>query len=492
MTLFEDLERAEALALGDDVVDLFAGPGGWDVALAELGVAAVGIEFDRWACATRRAAGHPTLEADVAHLDPADFAPCSGVIASPPCQALSNAGSKIGHAHLDALAAAIRAGDWTVRPHPDPRVWLALEVGRWVEQLEPEWVALEQVPAALPLWHAYAEWLTARGYSCWVGKLNAADYGVPQIRHRAVLIASRARCPGTPPPTHAADGAGGLARWRTMAAALGWGMTARPAVTVAPGTGSGGPDPAGVGGSHARAALEEERDAGRWLVGFPRRADGQAATDDGYRARDFRRGDQPAFVVTEKARSWTVRTGTNSEQGGGATIPYERDAERPSGTLTSQARCWVVDTGRDWAIDAETGERTWQTFDPFEQPALAFTTKAGGQWVIRDADAPAQVKADPAEDPDPDWPHDRPATTVAGDPRIFHPGGHAANDGRDNSRQIGRSDHVIRIEVDEALVLQGFPRTYPVKGGRTKAFEQIGNAIPPPLALAVLREVLGG
>lgn len=375
---------------------------------------------------------------------PADFAPCSGVIASPPCQALSNAGSKIGHAHLDALAAAIRAGDWTVRPHPDPRVWLALEVGRWVEQLEPEWVALEQVPAALPLWHAYADWLTGRGYSCWVGKLNAADYGVPQIRHRAVLIASRVRCPGTPPPTHAADGAGGLARWQTMAAALGWGMTARPAVTVAPGSpGPSGPDPAGAGGAHAR-------------------------------------------------------TGTNSEQGGGATIPYERDAERPAGTITSQARCWVVDTGRDWSIDPETGERTWQTFDPFEQPALAFTSKAGGQWVVRDvADdveepATGQVKADPAEDPDPDWPHDRPATTVAGDPRIFHPGGHAANDGRDNRRQIGRSDHVIRIEVDEALVLQGFPREYPVKGGRTKAFEQIGNAIPPPLALAVLREVLGG
>jgi site-specific DNA-cytosine methylase len=37
-------------------VDLFAGPGGWDVAARELGVETVGIELDEAACATREAA----------------------------------------------------------------------------------------------------------------------------------------------------------------------------------------------------------------------------------------------------------------------------------------------------------------------------------------------------------------------------------------------------------------------------------------------------
>lgn len=42
-------------------VDIFAGPGGWDVAARDLGIDVVGIEIDDSACDTREAAapGHP-------------------------------------------------------------------------------------------------------------------------------------------------------------------------------------------------------------------------------------------------------------------------------------------------------------------------------------------------------------------------------------------------------------------------------------------------
>lgn len=58
---------------------------------------------------------------------------------------------------------------------------------------EPEWVAMEEVPDVLPLWKQYAAILRAWGFSVWVGILNAADYGVPQTRRRAILLASRVR-----------------------------------------------------------------------------------------------------------------------------------------------------------------------------------------------------------------------------------------------------------------------------------------------------------
>lgn len=81
-------------------------------------------------------------------------------------------------------------------------------------------------------------------------------------------------------------------------------------------------------------------------------------------------------------------------------------------------------------------------------------------------------KGDPAE---------RPATTVAGDPRIPPPGHHGTS-------EQGGPD-AIRVSIEEASILQGFPPDYPWQGSRTKQFEQIGNAVPPPLARAVLESL---
>jgi DNA (cytosine-5)-methyltransferase 1 len=86
----------------------------------------------------------------------------------------------------------------------------------------------------------------------------------------------------------------------------------------------------------------------------------------------------------------------------------------------------------------------------------------------------------------PDWPFERPATTVAGDPRIAQPG-HKNDEA--NPDAPGRTEGAIRVTTEEAAILQSFPPAYPWLGTRSKVFEQIGNAVPPLMAFAILREV---
>lgn len=245
-------------------IDLFAGPGGWDEGLRDLGIAPLGIEWDDGACATRRAAGHETLQADVSELNPSDFAPCDLLLASPPCQAFSAAGKGGGHHDVPIIEEAVWAivnevEGWreTLAPQlVDERSLLVVEPLRWALALEPNFVACEQVPPVLPLWERFASVLLFRGWSVWTGTLTAEQYGVPQTRLRAFLIASRANQARPPKPTHqrymgmpkereedrlfdagertriVAKGEENLLPWISMADALGWGMTERPTTTV--------------------------------------------------------------------------------------------------------------------------------------------------------------------------------------------------------------------------------------------------------------------
>src|SRR5215212_11247783 len=96
------------------IIDLFAGAGGWDEGLRSLGYSSLGIDVDRWACATARAAGHERIAADIAALDPEQFAPVWGLIGSPPCQAYTNSGRGHGRLldkpHVIACAHELAAG----------------------------------------------------------------------------------------------------------------------------------------------------------------------------------------------------------------------------------------------------------------------------------------------------------------------------------------------------------------------------------------------
>lgn len=48
-----------------------------------------------------------------------------------------------------------------------------------------------------------------------------------------------------------------------------------------------------------------------------------------------------------------------------------------------------------------------------------------------------------------------------------------------------------RITLPEASVLQGFPPDYPWSGERSVQFHQVADAVPPPMAHAVLSAAMG-
>lgn len=345
------------------ISDLFAGPGGWSVALRnllkrhpELGeVHELGLEWAHDACATRLAAGFHADCVDITSInDPKGYVSRHGsrrfgLIASPPCQSYSMAGKQTGR--------------------DDPRGELVNEVLRWTEALEPEWVACEQVPAVAPIWAEFAEIMQDKwGYETWTGVVNAADYGVPQFRERALLLARRTGPVDAPTKTHgprATARAEGLKPYVTLAQAL----KVDPTATVRTNNGA---------------------------VKRPRGADGKTKvyTTDGtgeyYMRYDT---DRPAPAVTRNANRWYIQ-------------PRR-----------------IVAGGAEWTLHQDGIEWHWEC-DGVRVPI---------------ADAPAGAP----------------------------------------------------LTIQQMGILQSFPARHPWQGRISEQSLQAGNAIPPQLAEAALKVVLG-
>lgn len=449
-----------------DTLDIFAGPGGWSTAAAALGLREAGIELDPWACATRAAAGHLTVRADASRFSLARVRGVRGLIGSPPCGTFSAAGKGEGvddlpllHQALDDLAAGRDTRAALAAACSDPRTPLVVEPLRYALALRPEWIALEQVPAVLPLWRHIARILRAIGYSAWAGVLNAADYGVPQTRQRAILIASRVRTAAPPPPTHAKVAepdtlfGPGRARWVSMAQALGWGATGRPVPTVTAGGGNtGGAEPFPT---RARELLAAERDRGAWVV--------RTNSGNGY-AHDYERDlDEPSPALTSRANRWRVDVGA-----GGFADGYTRAIDDPSPTIREQTKSWVLRSGQSVAGDGR-AERD------MDEPAVSITGRADlCSWRLRN-----NTQANAASRP-----MDQPAGTLF----FGHPGNVVAVVPEE---QGSGAVEPVRITVQEAAVLQSFPPDYPFQGTKTAKFRQVGDAVPPLLALHVLSAASG-
>jgi len=340
-----------------EAYDLFAGAGGWDVAAELIGIHAHGVENMKAARESRDAASLSTVHDDVWTFDTTTPRRVAGLIASPPCQTFSLAGKGSGRKALDDVLTAIKEEAWSDLDElrsfgervGDDRTALVLTPLAYAHRLFPKWIAWEQVPTVLPVWEACAEVLSSWGYSTWTGNLQAEQYGVPQTRKRAFLLASLDREVGKPVPTHSKyyprtpeklDE--GVQKWVSMAEALGgFGLTNRPSPTI---------------------------------------------------------------------------TGGGTETGGA-------------------------------------------------EPIAKLARYTGL----------------------PEWSYNRPSTTIVGTfkPEIVAAPGYRTTVSRQNAPDS------VRVTVQEAGILQSFPADYPWQGAKGKQFLQVGNAVPPLLAGAVLREVTG-
>ncbi|PPJ17882.1 DNA cytosine methyltransferase [Nocardia nova] len=223
-----------------DTVDLFAGPGGLDVAAQWLGRKVYGLEWDADACCTRKHAGLNYMRHDVRELGPEDFPAATMLMGGPPCQTFTVAGNGAGRRALDTVLKfiiAMAAGEQVreaLAQLEDERTGLVLEPLRWAlraaELGRPyRTIVLEQVPAVLPVWEAMATVLRDKlQYQVDTKVLHTEMYGVPQTRRRAVLIASLDGPRPLPEPTHRIYRKSGLRptdkhelpQWKTMAEAL--------------------------------------------------------------------------------------------------------------------------------------------------------------------------------------------------------------------------------------------------------------------------------
>lgn len=167
-------------------VDLFCGAGGLTHGLIDAGLKVVaGVDSDP-RCKHPYEANHDGIvfhAADVADLDASKVEEWFGdaavrVLAGcAPCQPFSN------------YARRYRRGKGV---EDDERCGLLDHFGRLIQELMPDIVTMENVPTITKhsAFRNLKSTLERLGYAVWVDVIDCAQYGLPQRRHRTVLLAS--------------------------------------------------------------------------------------------------------------------------------------------------------------------------------------------------------------------------------------------------------------------------------------------------------------
>ncbi|MFJ2535885.1 DNA cytosine methyltransferase [Microbacterium maritypicum] len=153
---------------------------------------------------------------------------------------------------------------------------------------------------------------------------------------------------------------------------------------------------------------------------------------------------------------------------------HKRPSDVPAQTLTgSGARTWALRSNYSSgsAGTAPEGSKLPRTEREIEEPSSTLTSKAGSMlWIRRGLEG-------------------RPSPTITG--------GGVETGGAEPIAKLNRymtsPDWVgdkRRLHLHEAAALQSYPEGFPFQGSRGKQFLQVGNAVPPLLASAILQALV--
>lgn len=479
MSAFPDasvLARIERLKAGarPRVLDLFSGCGGLSLGFHAAGFEiAAAVEFDRDAAAShgenfhRGSAAHARPR-DITKLQPEglakelDLGPVETAIdvlvGGPPCQAFA----RVGRSKLREVA-----------EHPeafrlDARARLYLEYLKYVQAFRPLALVMENVPDVLN--HAgqnvaeeTRDFLESIGYVARYTLLNAAFYGVPQMRERMILVAFRRELGvdvSFPAPTHFMHLPSGYAGSRQVALKLLKGDRLGSAQGYVPAT---------IPSAGLKPAVTAE-DALRDLPVITEHLRGELRRGARRFDRLARYSGPPVSEYAHQMRQWS--SFENEEGVLDHVIRYlPRDwklfAQLKPGDQYPEAHAAAVRMFEEALarLKAETGaapaygSAAWQTLRRSIVPPYD-TGKFPNKWRKMEPYLPARTLM--------------------------------AHLGKDSYSHIHYDSAQSRtISVREAARLQSFPDGFVFSGAMNAAFRQIGNAVPPLLARAVADEIAG-
>jgi DNA (cytosine-5)-methyltransferase 1 len=211
-------------------VDLFSGAGGLSLGLEAAGFKSIlAVDKDSWSCQTLKK-NRPGTQPECLDLRNDEAIErvlkiCADkdvdlIAGGPPCQGFSQIGTRLG-THREYS-----------RDEEDPRNVLYVQFIRVVRDLQPKFVLMENVPGLL----SHRDGLTVEevrrdfknaGYEVQTLMVDAADFGVPQHRRRAMFVGNRLGIPNPTPnsshydPMHPPLQVSGKTRWVTVMEALG-------------------------------------------------------------------------------------------------------------------------------------------------------------------------------------------------------------------------------------------------------------------------------